>query len=96
MPGLVINISSARSHDSFVEQRIQQVKSNEIKGVHISDFALWDVKPGRYSKEVFRVFVGSGFRSSRILEEHETIPDLKVGERVISVPCTFRNSFSDL
>ena len=92
-PGLVINISSARSSDSFVEQRIQEVRDRELTNVHISDFALWDVKPGRYGRERFNVFVGSGFRSSRMLDPGETVPDMKDGERIISVPETFRESF---
>jgi len=92
-PGLVINISSARSSDSFVEQRIREVRERGVKGVHISDFALWDVKPGHYGKDRFRVFVGSGFRSSRILMPGETIPDMKDGEQIIKVPETFRESF---
>jgi hypothetical protein len=93
MPGLVINISSARSSDSFVEQRIVEVRKGDLPGVHISDFALWDVKPGRYSPERFKVFVGSGFRTSRILEEKETVGDLKTGEQIVTVPETFRPSF---
>jgi hypothetical protein len=92
-PGLVINISSARSSDSFVEKRIQEVRERNLKNVHISDFALWDVKPGHYGTKRFRVFVGSGFRSSRILEPGETIPDMKSGEQIIQVPDTFRESF---
>jgi len=94
-PGLVINISSARSSDSFVEQRIQEVRNRGTENVHVSDFALWDVKPGRYGTEEdrFRVFVGSGFRSSRILDKGEVVGDMKDGEQVIRVPNTFRDSF---
>ena len=92
-PGLVINISSARSSDSFVEQRIKEVREKDLKNVHISDFALWDVKPGRYGTKRFQVFVGSGFRSSRILTPGEVIPGMKEGETVIEVPEVFRDSF---
>lgn len=92
-PGLVINISSARSSDSFVEQRIQEVRQNNITNVHVSDFALWDVKPGRYGSKTFKIFVSSGFRSSRILEEEEVVTDLREGEQIIDVPESFRSSF---
>lgn len=92
-PGLVINISSAKASDSFVEQRIEEVRERKLSNVHVSDFALWDVKPGKYSEETFRVFVGSGFRSSRILTDEETIKDMKPGEQVIDVPVTFKESF---
>jgi len=92
-PGLVINISSARASDSFVEQRIEEVRARGLKNVHISDFALWDVKPGRYGDKFFKVFVGAGFRSSRILEEEETVKDMLIGEKIIDVPETFRESF---
>ena len=92
-PGLLINISSARSTDSFVEERIKEVREHNIKNAHISDFALWDVKPGRYGTEKFRVFVGSGFRSSRILVGDEVVGDMKPGEAVISVPTIFKESF---
>lgn len=94
-PGLVINISSARASDSFVEKRIQEVHRRELKNVHVSDFALWDVKPGRYGgpKERFRVFVGSGFRSSRILDETETVKDMRDDEKIITIPNVFREAF---
>jgi hypothetical protein len=92
-PGLVINISSARSSDSFVEQRIKAVKDSGLTNVRVSDFALWDVKPGRYGDEFFKIFVGSGFRSSRILEVDEEVDELREGELIIEVPETFRESF---
>lgn len=92
-PGLVINISSARASDSFVEQRIQEVRANNIPGVRISDFALWEVKPGRYGDGRFKVFVSGGFRSSRILAPGETVPDLRPEERIIEVPELFREAF---
>jgi len=92
-PGLVINISSARASDSFVEQRIQEVREKNIPGVHISDFALWDVKPGRYGDGRFQVFVSGGFRSSRILAPGEIVPDLRPEERIIEVPELFREAF---
>lgn len=92
-PGLVINISSARSSDSFVEQRIKEVRDKETANVRISDFALWDVKPGRYGDKFFKIFVGSGFRSSRILEKEEIVDELREGEQIISVPEAFRDSF---
>lgn len=92
-PGLVINISSARASDSFVEQRIEEVRERGLTNVRVSDFALWDVKPGRYGDKFFKVFVGSGFRSSRILEPKETVDDMKSGEQIIDVPETFRESF---
>jgi hypothetical protein len=92
-PGLVINISSARASDSFVEQRIEEVRERRLKNVRVSDFALWDVKPGRYGDKFFKVFVGSGFRSSRILEPGETVDDMKSGEQIIDAPETFRESF---
>ncbi len=92
-PGLVVNISSARSSDSFVEQRIKEVREKGLKNVHISDFALWDVKPGRYGTKRFHVFVGSGFRSSRILAPGETVLGMKEGETIIEVPEVFRDSF---
>lgn len=94
-PGLVINISSARASDSFVEQRIQEARERNIKHVHISDFALWDVKPGQYGNTKFQVFVSGGFRSSRILSPGEAIKDLRPEERIIEVPEVFRESFEN-
>jgi len=92
-PGLLINISSARSTDSFVEERIKEVRDNNITNAHISDFALWDVKPGRYGTSRFKVFVGSGFRSSRVLKEGEIVDNLKPGESIIDIPTIFQESF---
>lgn len=95
MPGLVINISSAKAQDSFVEQRITQIRENQDRSAHISDFALWDVKPGKYSSDTFKVFVGSGYRASRILAEGEEIPDVRRDETIIDVPENFRSLFEE-
>lgn len=94
-PGLLINISSAKAHTSFIEQRIEDIRKGDIKHVHISDFALWEIKKWRYtSGKNFQVFVGSGYKGNRILAEDEvdTI-ELHPGERIVHVPEEHREDF---
>jgi hypothetical protein len=94
-PGLLVNISSAKANTSFIEKRIEEVqKTPEYhKHVHVSDFALWEVKPWDYpSGNTFRVFVGAGDKQNKIIGDDEII-DLDAGEQIIHVPMELERRF---
>lgn len=92
LPGLLMMLSSRQVPDDFTETRIRQ--SIDDPKIYVMDYALWDVKPDNYSKERFRVFVGSGGQKPKILEpgDEEIIRD---GERVVEVPVDFRRRFEE-
>jgi hypothetical protein len=101
MPGLACLVSSRKNKTSFLEKHMKAQKKNP--SVHISDYALWEVK-GRdtYSPEEFRVFVGDTYRSPEILDiidpnsyqilESHPCPE---GGQFIYVPCDFYRAFED-
>jgi len=72
LPGMSFLISSKRAKDDYVEQFIEQNRTNGH--VKVSDFALWDVKPDDYSKRTFSVMVGDQTHASRIITEDDAVP----------------------
>ena len=87
-PGLLSLVSSRKSTIDFIEKHIEECHGD--KRVHISDYAVWDVKPPEtYKKEKFFIFVGDEYRSSRVLVKDEPMP---TDGRVISVPVDFKTT----
>ena len=66
---LAILVSSASYQSSFVEQRKALVKGD--KSARIITSAAYEVKPHRFSKEKFEVFIGSGTVEPCIIESEE-------------------------
>ena len=88
VPGLFILLSSRNAASSWLEVHTREVQ--DTPGVHVSDFAVWDVKPGNYSPRRFFVQVGDRTRATKILASiEEADPDATV----ISVPENFRTDF---
>jgi intein/homing endonuclease len=92
LPGLLMLLSSRQVPDDFTETRIRQ--SVDDPKIYVMDYALWDVKPDNYSKERFKVFVGSGGQKPKILDADEKI-QLHEGERIVEVPVDFRKRFEE-
>lgn len=67
--GLAILISSASYQSSFVEQRKHLIKTNPSAKCITS--RGYDVRPERYSKERFTVFVGNGSFEAQIIDSAE-------------------------
>lgn len=59
------------------------------KGVYVSQASIWEVKPGRYSGETFRVYRGSDFKPAYILDEGEKVAEEDQGF-VINFPVEHR------
>jgi hypothetical protein len=90
VPGLMCLISSRKTQSAFLEEQIEKARNQTKKTLHVSSFALWDIRSEKIGKRRFRVMVGDDKRSSRILENDELAPK---GYRVIQVPEEFRDRF---
>lgn len=88
VPGIVILISSKKTESDFLNKHIEKFKNNP--STMVFDYALWDVKPDKYSGKTFRVQVGDRYRVSRILKDNEE-PDS--GAKVIEVPIEHYQEF---
>ena len=100
---LAILISSASYQSSFVEKRKQVVKNDKWTTCITS--VSYEVKPERYAKETFEVFIGSGSAEPCIIESPEQrtrifdgIGILGTGEEekfIRHVPINLRKNFND-
>ncbi len=100
---LAILISSASYQSSFVEKRKQVVKGDRWTTCITS--VSYEVKPERYSKETFEVFIGSGSAEPCIIESDEqrtqlfaAIGVLGTGEEekfIRHVPINLKKNFKD-
>lgn len=90
-PGLLCVISSKRSNSDFLEAHVAKVKNDPH--VLISSYSQWDVKPHKYSKEKFYVFVGNSKTASRILHKDEINLYPEESPNIIAVPETLRRDF---
>ncbi len=74
MPGMLCLIGSKKYPDDFLHQKIDEAADNP-KQIHLYDEVLWSVRPERFGKKRFRVFVGDTTRKPRIMEEAEELPE---------------------
>ncbi|AMM44825.1 putative terminase large subunit [Bacillus phage SP-15] len=93
LPGILFLVSSKKSDHDFLEQYIQQVRTNP--NVHVVDQPLWKVKPkSNYSGNFFLLAVGNKVLPSKIIAEHENKDDyIEQGYRVIEVPVEHKQAF---
>lgn len=92
-PGLMCTISSKRATTDFMDVLVARMRQ-EPNRCFISDYALWDVKPGTsYSGKRFYVFVGGSFGQSRILKEEELKDHDLTAKNILSVPEEHRPEF---
>jgi hypothetical protein len=98
-PGLAVIVSSKKAQTSFLE--IHMRESKDDPSVHISDYAIWEVRGrDRYLPESFRVIIGNEYSGSKIVDDVD-IRTLKVtnrgvleqGQRYIEVPVDFYADF---
>lgn len=103
-PGILSVISSKKTSSDFLEAHIAKINgslSQKTGGwvahndphAYISSYSQWDVKPSKYSKDRFYVFIGSSSTSSRILTDEEATfypPDTP---NLIQVPESTRRHF---
>jgi len=96
VPGLIILPSSKQTEDDFTQTRLLESRNDST--VFARDYSQWSVlPPDRFTKKRFKVFVGSSYMGSRILESEEKIfitDEMKEdGCKIIEVPENFRIDF---
>lgn len=91
VPGLLCVISSKKTQSDFLEAHIAKVKNDPH--THISSYSQWDVKPARFSKERFKVFIGASKTSSRILDEDEAKEFPEGHPQILEVPTSLKREF---
>ena len=89
-PGLLVIDSSRRDESDWLERHITACASSPT--VHVTAFALWDVKP--LAGPRFTVVVGNRLQKSKILDADEPIPLGTPPEKVVRPPERFRSHFA--
>lgn len=90
IPGMIFIMSSRTAQTSFLEGLIKAHQNKPY--VHVSDYALWDIKPNRFRMPKFRVEVGDRITQSRILDDDEVARE---GARVLDVPGELKPRFRE-
>jgi len=96
LPGMMIIVSSKKTHEDFTAKRIRQSKDDPT--VFVRDYAVWHVKEGVFSDKKFHVLVGNDTTPSKILGPEEVdIVQAKIqdGMVIVEVPVDFRRDFEE-
>lgn len=94
-PGLVILISSRKFQSSFLDEKIDRVRTDPMEQnvTKVVEFALWQTKPASdFTGKHFDVLVGTEHYPSRVLEQDEVLPE---DAEVVTVPEEYRQPFND-
>ena len=91
VPGLLSVVSSKKATSDFLESLMAQKRNDPH--THISSYSQWEVKPNKYSKKMFYVFVGTSRSSSRILAPEEVGLYPKGSPSILAIPVDLRSSF---
>ena len=93
---MMIVVSSKNTKDDFTRKLVEDQKNDPT--VFVRDYALWDVKSDRYSKETFQVLVGNENVTSKVLEPKEVAEvseNLQEGMHILEVPIDFKPDFEN-
>ena len=95
--GKLLIISSKRTKSDFTEQRIRSGMDDEL--LFVRDYAVYEVKPG-YSAQTFRVLLGVGKVTPRILEDNEAVDLGQFAEEddavICNVPIELKGAFKNI
>lgn len=96
LPGMMIMLSSAMTHNSFTERKMKAARTDPH--VFVRSYATWDVKPASdYSGERFHVVIGSSTTRSRLVDgllpEEEVRALERDGCKVLDVPIEYWEDF---
>ncbi len=96
VPGLLFLVSSRRYPGQFTdrkeEERRQQLAETGRTSIYVYEKRIWEVKPGSFSGEMFRVFTGALARKPFILGDGEEVAPHDQ-HLVMEVPVEFRQEF---
>ncbi len=67
LPGILFLVSSSRYPDDFTSRKIKEAGRDPT--IFVYNKRTWDIKPGAFSGETFRLFIGDDARNPRILSE---------------------------
>lgn len=93
LPGMLIVVSSKSTRDSFTEQLINQAHQEGSRTVFVKDRNILDVKRGHFSKETFKVLIGTEQYPSKILKVEEDITVYGPEAIVVEVPIDLLEDF---
>lgn len=93
-PTMLVVASSKRSEQSFMEEYIKLLSTNESNNTYIVDKPVWEVKPkGTYSDKTFFIALGNKFLESVVVPQQDE-DKLNVykekGYHIIEAPIDFR------
>jgi hypothetical protein len=69
LPGILCLVSSKRYPGQFTDQKEAEAKKDPT--IYVYDRRVWDIKPGAFCGETFKIFTGDDARNPRILDEGE-------------------------
>lgn len=75
LPGMMFLLSSRNAQTSFLEEHLAEVRNSQHSHrTHISDYALWEVKPAhKFTMSRFKVEVGDRTSRSRLLTKADLV-----------------------
>jgi len=92
IPGILIQISSKATADSYLSERIKS--RGNADSVLVVEKTGWEVKPWRYTGQTFWLYVGDSQSDPRILADHE-YENIKDKSLTMKVPEEHRLSSSE-
>jgi|GEM_PF-5415149 len=95
VPGILCVLSSKTTNDSFTEQIINKAIADGEKTIFVRDRSLVDVKRDQFSKETFKLLVGTESYPSRILPPDENLKQYGREALIIDVPVDLRPDFEN-
>jgi hypothetical protein len=69
LPGILCLVSSKRYPGQFTDQKEAEAKKDPT--IYVYDCRVWEIKPGAFCGETFRIFTGDDARNPRILDDGE-------------------------
>lgn len=71
LPGLLCLVSSPQAPDDLMSRKLVEAEADST--IYVHNKRLWDVRPGDFSADRFRVFCGDENRAPRILGDKERV-----------------------
>lgn len=92
LPGMLCLVSS-RNYPGGLTDRLE-VEARTNKTIYVYDKRIWEIRPQKYSGEMFRLFQGDQSRKPRLLNEEEIVaPEDR--HLVMPIPVEFKSKFEN-
>ncbi len=98
MPGVFCIVSSRNYPGQFTDKKEAEAQDDIRRtgktGIYVYDEVTWDLRPERFGKERFRVFIGDEKRKPRLLHDDERTIQADLDEDLVrDVPVELRGNF---